>query len=240
MSLGAIGGTLGAIGGTLPQGDGGAPTGITVALATSGGDDTNRTGSSTAYQTAPVALTAGKLYLLYVVARRSDGGNNGSLSASQTGATWTSILSTGALNYRSQIFRCQPASNVSAAVINVGNFDPAAMDFTMWALVEVSGAVNDSANNGAGAIGETGLNTATGDSPTVDVGTVAADDATIGFVFHVNTTGLTPITGTEVDEIDLNGRKLATMKNMGGDTISTQASGAGLYHILCAEVLAAA
>lgn len=221
-----------------------ALAGLTPTVILQGGDDTNRTGGSTAYQTAAIGLTAGRLYLLLVTTARSDGSNNGGLSAVQSGATWTTIVGadTGVGVTRSTIFRCQPAANVSAAVISVGQFDAVPVDFTMWSLIEVTGAVLDTAGNGANAIGEKAFSTGGGDSPNAQIaGTLSPPNAQMGFCYHANAGALDPTTGLELSEVALGTRRIAAMWRPGAKGMGTQTNPvtSGTWHAICAEVLAA-
>lgn len=163
---------------------------LTPSVLTSGSDDVDTTGG---FLTAAVALTAGRLYTLGFVTRR-DSGAQGSLTASQTGATWTQVASTSynSDNTRLTVFRCQPSGAVASSQITVENPDPITSDWGQWILVEWDGVFDDSAGNGAGAVVQSGTNSTSGDSPNVNLPSPLASASNAGLVFgvHSNTSSL--------------------------------------------------
>lgn len=114
------------------------------------------TTDATDYTTQLIALDAKKLYLAFFTGRRNSGAL-GTITATQTGATWTSVNFSNwgdATNppERTYIFRCQPTANVAAAGINFDAPTTSIMTYGMWAIVEFENAYDDSANNGAACI----------------------------------------------------------------------------------------
>lgn len=157
---------------------------LSVAVVTSGTDDTDMP-SGAPYSTSAFGMTAGKLYIAVAQSRRTSG-DLGSLTFTQTGATWTSVRSQVwvSSDIPMQVRRCQPTSDVASVVMQIKEAT-VSLVWCEWIILEVTGAFNDSANNGAAAIIESvdiGANPSNSNSATPTLASaVNAPDGILGF-----------------------------------------------------------
>lgn len=215
---------------------------ISAALLTGGADPTDRTGSDQGYKTSSVPLLAGKTYIGFIMSFRVTDLPQGSLSCTMPGTTWALIGQSADERRRMAAFRCQPAADVAAAQITVGNFDPVGFSFAMWQFLEITGAVADTGNNGAAAIGAFAAARGNGTSPSVDVGTVEAANGCVAGVYTDNSSVALVGTGgfAIVNEASsMAPTRMASLWAQGLDTPAALGVGVAEWCIAGVEVIAA-
>lgn len=157
----------------------------TPTLLTSGTNGSNLT----AYSTASVTLTAGRLYLLALVTSRSGSSQQATVGGN---GTWTEVATTEwGSGKRLSLYRCLATATATAA-ITITFVDTHQM--ACWFVTEIESGFDTGGTNGAAAIAQSALNTAlTVTALSVPLAAFAAGGLGIGIFATDNSTPGTDI-----------------------------------------------
>lgn len=186
----------------LPAGTGPAST---IILDESDGTDVV---SPTGYTSSAFSMQPGQLYLVAFVFTRNAGGAPSAVVTHSGGATFDLIreVTYGASGQsRLAVFRCQPTTFYGSGTLDLNNAGSITMIRGLWHIIGFAGAFDDRANNGAGAIlesGDRGISTTSSSSTVTLVTRVNSPDA-IYAAFGVGTTNTTATPGATYDQLAL-------------------------------------
>lgn len=111
--------------------------------------------SSVGYTTSSFEMQPGNLYLLSFSTQRNVSSVPVAVVTHSGGATFTEINTAtygGSDGARVTVFRCQPTTYYGAGTLNLTTAGSVTLLWGCWHIVNITGAYDDSANNGAAAI----------------------------------------------------------------------------------------